>query len=89
MNDRKTDPGRLLTEFSPSSPAEWRAAAEKLIKGAPFEQKLITRTPEGIDLQPIYSPPDGSAERDDEGYPGFPRSAGERPLRGMGMNHGE
>ncbi len=72
MNDRKTDPGRLLTEFSPSSPAEWRAAAEKLIKGAPFEQKLITRTPEGIDLQPIYNPPDGSAERDDEGYPGFP-----------------
>ena len=44
-----------FSEFSPSSHDQWKAAAEKLLKGAPFDKKMITRTYEGIDLQPIYS----------------------------------
>lgn len=47
-------PERLLAEFPLPTYDEWRAAAEALLKGAPFEKKLITRTPEGIELQPIY-----------------------------------
>lgn len=45
---------RLFAEFQPSSFEEWRAAAEKTLKGAPFEKRLLTRTYEGITLQPIY-----------------------------------
>jgi len=47
-------PERLLAEFPLPTYDQWRAAAEALLKGAPFEKKLITRTPEGIELQPIY-----------------------------------
>ena len=32
---------------------EWKEIAVKSLRGKPFE-KLITKTPEGIDLQPLY-----------------------------------
>lgn len=41
-------------EFPASTPEEWKKAAEGFLKGAPFEKKLVTRTSEGISLQPIY-----------------------------------
>ena len=54
-------PSPLLAEFPVPAPAEWRRAAEESLEGAPFEKKLITRTPEGIDLQPIYTAAEGGA----------------------------
>ena len=44
----------LLSEFEPATHEQWRAAAEAALKGAPFDKKLLTKTPEGITLQPIY-----------------------------------
>jgi len=44
----------LLAEFKAASYDEWKDAAVKLLKGAPFEKKMLTKTPEGITLQPIY-----------------------------------
>lgn len=35
--------------------AQWRAAVEAELKGVPFEKKLVTRTPEGVALQPLYT----------------------------------
>lgn len=52
---------RLLSEFPSATPEEWRLAAEKLLKGAPFEKKMITRTHEGVELQPMYWRPETSA----------------------------
>ncbi len=60
----------LFAEFPASSPADWRKAAEEFLAGAPFEKKLITRTPEGIDLQPIYTQEDTA--RITETWPGLP-----------------
>lgn len=40
--------------FPSSTEAEWRAAAEALLKGAPFDKVMRTPTPEGITLEPIY-----------------------------------
>lgn len=40
--------------FAASSPEEWRAAADALLKGAPFDKVMRTPTPEGITLEPIY-----------------------------------
>lgn len=34
--------------------ARWRQHVEVDLKGAPFEKKLVTRTREGIDVQPLY-----------------------------------
>jgi len=56
MLREKTDDGADLDfdEFSASTYAEWRAEAEATLAGAPFEKKLVTRTAEGIETQPIY-----------------------------------
>ncbi len=70
---------RLFAEFPESTPADWRQAAEESLDGAPFEKKLITRTPEGIDLQPIYNREDTA--RLAEAWPGLPPyGRGDAPL---------
>jgi methylmalonyl-CoA mutase len=40
--------------FAPSNQEDWKSAAEALLKGAPFDKVMMTPTPEGITLQPIY-----------------------------------
>ncbi|MEY3000882.1 MAG: hypothetical protein RL648_1096, partial [Verrucomicrobiota bacterium] len=45
---------RLLEEFPPHTYADWREAAEALLKGRDFEKALRTRTTEGIVLEPLY-----------------------------------
>ena len=53
----KTSP-LTLDEFPIPSYADWKAEAEATLKGAPFEKKLVTKTFEGIDIQPIYNKTD-------------------------------
>lgn len=62
----------LLEEFSPAGYDEWRAAAVALLKGAPFDKTLLTKTYEGITLHPMYmaGPADESPAAGE--YPGFP-----------------
>jgi methylmalonyl-CoA mutase len=50
-----TKPLNLKDTFSGNSYDEWKEAAVALLKGAPFEKKLITTTHEGFDLHPIYN----------------------------------
>ena len=61
----------LLDEFEPVSYETWRAVVEKDLKGAPFDKKLITHTYEGIDLHPVYTKTDWSADGDPSGFAGF------------------
>jgi methylmalonyl-CoA mutase len=58
--------------FPPTSYDEWRAIVEADLNGAPFEKKLVTRTYEGIDIQPLYVRKDFRGERDPNGFPGLP-----------------
>lgn len=44
----------LLGEFPPHTYDQWHEAAEKLLKGAPFEKLLVSKTYEDITIQPIY-----------------------------------
>ncbi|MDP0497190.1 MAG: methylmalonyl-CoA mutase family protein [Verrucomicrobiota bacterium JB024] len=60
----------LLEEFAPVDYAAWKAAAEALLKGAPFEKKMLTPTPEGITLQPIYRQEDMEGLEHLESFPG-------------------
>ena len=46
---------KLASEFPPADYAAWRALAEAALKGAPFDKKLVTRSADGFDIQPIYS----------------------------------
>ncbi len=49
-----TDQQLLRDLFPVPTYEQWRSLAEEQLEGAPFDKKLITRTPEGINLQPIY-----------------------------------
>lgn len=60
-----------LEEFAAATYEEWRQAAEESLKGAPFDKKLITPTPEGIRLQPIYRKEDLAALELPEAWPGL------------------
>lgn len=64
-------PPRLFDMFAPATYAEWRAAAEKTLKGVPFEKRLITKTYEQILLQPIYNAEDIADLPHLESLPGF------------------
>ncbi len=45
----------LRSDFPVPEPGTWRRIAEKDLKGADFEKKLVWRTPEGISVQPLYT----------------------------------
>ncbi|NTW00630.1 MAG: methylmalonyl-CoA mutase [Oscillochloris sp.] len=62
----------LFDDFPPASPEAWRRATEQALKGVPFEQKLVTRTYEGIKLQPIYTQADTAALPQIQSLPGLP-----------------
>ncbi len=71
----------LGDDFPPASYDEWRALAEADLQGASFEQKLVTHTYEGIDIQPVYTRRDRPGEDDPGGFPGLPPFVrGARPL---------
>lgn len=63
---------QLLNEFPVPSYEAWREAAEKVLKGVPFEKKLVTRTYEGIALQPMYRQEDIADLPHLDSLPGFP-----------------
>ena len=61
----------LTKDFPVTSFEEWKQVAEKNLKGLPFDKKLITKTYEGIDLQPIYTSKDISENPLTDNFPGF------------------
>src|SRR5262245_33786371 len=69
----------LRDDFPPVGYEAWRPLAEADLEGAAFEQKLVTHTYEGIDLQPVYTRRDwplaacraGAEEGDPLGFPGL------------------
>ena len=66
--DEKLD----LSEFPPSSLADWRAAAETTLKGKPLAG-LTTNTPDGLAVEPIYTEENFSILPGGEADPGaFP-----------------
>jgi len=68
---------RLLAEFPAPSMDEWKEEVVRLLKGAPFDKKMLTATHEGITLRPMYT------AEDTEGLPFLGTSPGEWPyLRG-------
>ncbi len=51
----KNENDKLFPEFKEATYQEWHAEAVKLLKGAPFDKKMLTNTPEKITLRPIYN----------------------------------
>ena len=75
----------LLSDFEKPSFEEWREAATATLKGAPFEKKLLTDTPEGITLQPIFNKSDTDGIAHMGSVPGAaPFVRGSRAQPGLG-----
>jgi len=44
----------LAAEFPPASREQWLALVEKSLQGTPFDQKLVSRTYDGLGIEPVY-----------------------------------
>ncbi|MGP1470435.1 MAG: methylmalonyl-CoA mutase family protein [Schwartzia sp. (in: firmicutes)] len=54
--ESKTDfPEVSFDEFTPPTDEEWKVACEALLKGAPFDKVMYTKTYEGITFEPMYT----------------------------------
>ncbi|MCF8239888.1 MAG: acyl-CoA mutase large subunit family protein [Melioribacteraceae bacterium] len=77
MDEMKNNEAKLDEEFAIRDDFEtndfskWKEQVEKDLKGAAYEKKLITKTYEGIDLQPIYTRKDTENLKFNDGFPGF------------------
>ncbi len=60
----------LFDQFPPVSTEEWRAKVEADLKGAPFDKKLVWRTNEGFNLQPMYRAEDIADLKTTDSLPG-------------------
>jgi methylmalonyl-CoA mutase len=68
-------------EFPPTPYEEWRKVVDKFLKGAPFEKRLVTKTYENIELQPMYRQEDIAGLPQIDSLPGFaPYVRGATPL---------
>jgi methylmalonyl-CoA mutase len=55
-----TEDLRLAADFPPATRDDWRKLVDGVLKGAPFE-KLVSKTYDGIKIDPIYSRARGAA----------------------------
>jgi len=60
-----------LDEFAIPTYDEWKQACIELLKGAPFEKKLFTKTYEGITFSPMYFHGDTEPIQPAKSYPGM------------------
>ncbi|MCA9184043.1 MAG: methylmalonyl-CoA mutase family protein [Pirellulaceae bacterium] len=71
----------IADTFESAKPESWRKLVEEDLKGASFEQRLVTHTYEGIDLQPVYCRQDALPSSNALGMPGLtPFVRGSSPL---------
>lgn len=70
---------KLFDQFPPVSYDEWRKKVETDLKGADFDKKLVWRTNEGFNVQPIYRIEDVEDFKTTNSLPGqFPYVRGTR-----------
>ena len=70
---------RLFDQFPEVSYEEWRAKVEADLKGADFNKKLVWRTNEGFNVQPVYRAEDIAQLNTTDTLPGqFPYVRGTR-----------
>lgn len=45
----------LAAEFPPATPEQWRKLVDGVLKGASFEQTLVSHTADGLTINPLYA----------------------------------
>ena len=51
-------PLRLAEDFPPASREDWLKLVDKTLAGAPFEDKLVSTTADGLRIEPLYTAAD-------------------------------
>lgn len=70
---------KLFDQFPAISTEEWRAKVDTDLKGVPFEKKLVWRTNEGFNVNPMYRAEDIADFKTTDSLPGeFPYIRGTR-----------
>lgn len=70
---------KLFDQFPAVSTEEWRAKVDADLKGVPFEKKLVWRTNEGFNVQPMYRTEDIADLKTTDSLPGeYPYVRGTR-----------
>lgn len=70
---------KLFSQFPPVSYETWKAKVDADLKGVPFEKKLVWRTNEGFNVQPMYRREDIADFKTTDSLPGeFPYVRGTR-----------
>ena len=70
---------KLFDQFPAISTEEWKAKVEADLKGAPFDKKLVWRTNEGFNVQPMYRAEDIENLKTTDSLPGeYPYIRGTR-----------
>lgn len=73
----------LGAEFPPPELDQWRALAEKALRGADFNQALVSKSFDGLETSPLYTSADWPSEEDPSGLPGgLPLTRGMRQAKG-------
>ena len=74
---------KLFDQFPPVSYQEWRAKVETDLKGADFNKKLVWRTNEGFNVEPVYRAEDIADLKTTDSLPGqYPYVRGTRTDNG-------
>jgi methylmalonyl-CoA mutase len=60
----------LAAQFPAATREAWTAAVDKAIKGADFERTLVSRTYDGLTVQPLYTATEADPAGDPAGTPG-------------------
>lgn len=53
----------FMSAFALPAETQWRAAVDRVLKGADFEKKLVARTADGIRIEPLYKTAAGTGPR--------------------------
>lgn len=77
----------LAAEFAQASRDQWKALVEKALKGADFEKRMVSRTADGLRIEPLYTRADALAGSE-AAHPGAaPFTRGTRPTpSGLGWD---
>lgn len=55
MTDESADDLPLASEFPPATRAQWLSLVDRVLKGASFDQRLVSKTYDGLRIEPLYA----------------------------------
>lgn len=70
MSDDRSTTLALAAEFPPATREQWLKLVDGILKGAPFERRLVARTYDGLAIQPLHARDPGA-----RAIPGRPAQA--------------